>query len=128
MDPPVLHVGDGQVVQSIGVIRRLYRGIVFALLIGFVGAGLSIIPGLFVQSIFIGNAQRCEEQQRYDLLVVGEIQTTCGEAQSDTPQWLPVSIIVGGGLFGLVGGFAYGVISPTSGTNGREREQPWLPF
>ena len=128
MDPAVAHTRDDEPIRSISAGRRLYRGIVFALLVGFVGAALSVIPGLFVQSIFIGNAQRCEEQQRYHLLVEGEILTTCGEEQSETPQWLPPSIIIGGGLFGLLGGFAYGFISPSSGSSGREREQAWLPF
>jgi len=38
--------------------RRLYRAVVFAIMVGAVGAGMSVIPALFVQSIFIGNAQR----------------------------------------------------------------------
>ena len=45
--------------RPLGRGRRLYRAVVFALIVGVVGAGLSVVPGLFVQSIFIGNAQRC---------------------------------------------------------------------
>ena len=113
--------------KSVG--RRIYRGIVFALLVGFVGAGLSVVPGLFIQAIFVGNAQRCEAQQRFDLAVEGEIVTKCGEAQAETPTWLPPIIVAGGGLFGVLGGFAYGFISPSSATGRHsERTPPWLPF
>ena len=129
MDPAVASAGDGPPPPTISTSRRLYRGIVFGLLVGFVGAALSVVPGLFVQSIFIGNAQRCEEQQRLDVILEGEIVTTCGEAQSETPTWLPPTIIAGGGLFGVLGGFAYGFISPTAGSDRRgRREPPWLPF
>jgi hypothetical protein len=129
MDPAVVPDSDNPPVRAMSVGRRLYRGVVFALLVGFVGAALSVIPGLFVQSIFIGNAQRCAEQQRLDVIVEGEIVTDCGEQQSDTPTWLPATIIAGGGLFGLLGGFGYGFVSPTSGSGRNDRrEPPWLPF
>lgn len=129
MDPAVAPDSDNAPVHPMSVGRRLYRGVIFALLVGFVGAAMSVVPGLFVQSIFIGNAQRCEEQQRLDVIVEGEILTDCGEQQSDTPTWLPPTIIVGGGLTGLLGGFAYGFVSPASGSGrNNRREPPWLPF
>jgi hypothetical protein len=65
--------------------KRVYRGLLFGLMVGVVGAGLSIIPALFVQSIFIGDLQRCEEQQRFDIAATGAIVTTCGQDLSDQP-------------------------------------------
>ena len=129
MDHAVASDTNNQVVRSMSVGRRLYRGVAFALLVGFVGAALSVIPGLFVQSIFVGNAQRCEEQQRFDVIVEGKIITNCGEQQSDTPTWLPPTIIAGGGMLGLLGGFIYGIMAPATATGRREAQQPpWLPF
>lgn len=129
MDPAVAPDSGNPPIRVMSVSRRLYRGVVFALLVGFVGAALSVVPSLFVQSIFIGNAQRCEEQQRFDMIVEGEIVTDCGEQQSDTPTWLPPTIIAGGGLFGILGGFGYGLFSPASGPGQeKRRESPWLPF
>ena len=129
MDPAVASDTNSQTARTMSVGRRLYRGVVFALLVGFVGAAFSVIPGLFVQSIFVGNAQRCEEQQRFDVIVEGKIVTNCGEQQSDTPTWLPPTIIAGGGMIGLLGGFIYGIISPSSGAGRKEAQQPpWLPF
>jgi hypothetical protein len=109
--------------------RRLYRAVVFAIMVGAVGAGMSVIPALFVQSIFIGNAQRCEEVQRFELAADGEITTDCAENLSSTPKWLPVTIVVGGGIIGLVGGFGYGFLVPPGASRRREDEEPsWLPF
>ena len=111
--------------RPLGRGRRLYRAVVFALIVGVVGAGLSVVPGLFVQSIFIGNAQRCEAQQARDIAISGEIETECAENLATTPKWLPPTIVVGGGLLGLIGGFGYGLAGPR-GTP--KREPPWLPF
>jgi hypothetical protein len=109
--------------------RRLYRGLVFALMIGIVGAGLAIVPALFVQSIFIGNFQRCESQQEFDIAATGSIQTTCGEDLSDPPKWLPPALIAGGGIMGLLGGFGYGYVSPAPAPKRFEdRDESWLPF
>ena len=47
-----------------GIGRRLYRGFAFALIVGLAGAGLSGVPALFIQSIFVGEAQRCIEGHR----------------------------------------------------------------
>ena len=109
--------------------RKIYRSFAFALMVGVVGAGLSVVPGLFIQSIFIGNAQRCEEQQQLDITLTGEIQTDCAENLSTTPEWLPPTIIAGGGLMGFVGGFLYGFLSPRSAPGRpQDREVSWLPF
>lgn len=102
---------------------------IFGLMIGVVGAGLSIIPALFIQAIFIGNLQRCERQQEFDIAVTGGIETTCGQDLSDQPEWLPVAVIAGGGVMGLVGGFGYGFVSPAAAPKRLEdRDKSWLPF
>jgi len=110
--------------------RRAYRALIFAAIVGVVSAGMSVMPALFVQSIFIGNSQRCEDQQEIDMAAYGEIRTVCAEILNSTPRWLPPTIIAGGGLFGILGGAAYGYISPTPVARRREdrEEQSWLPF
>jgi hypothetical protein len=109
--------------------RRLYRGVVFGLMVGVVGAGLSIIPALFVQAIFIGNIQRCEAQQEFDIATTGAIVTTCDQDLSDQPTWLPAALIAGGGVMGILGGFGYGFVSPAPAPKRLEdRDETWLPF
>ena len=110
--------------------RRIYRGLVFALMVGAAGAAISAVPALFIQSIFVGEAQRCEAAERKDVAVGGEVQTDCAEELRDTPVWLPVTLIIGGGAAGALGGFGYGFIGPRSSLAGgpRAREERWLPF
>ena len=109
--------------------RRCYRGLVFALVVGAVGAALSAVPSLFIQSIFVGEAQRCIEAQKKDIAISGEIQTNCAEASADAPVWLPPAIIAGGALIGFVGGFGYGFVGPRPAPRpGDRREESWLPF
>jgi hypothetical protein len=109
--------------------RRIYRGFFFALVVGLAGAGLSVIPSLFVQSIFITEAQRCFTAQETDIAAAGEIQTTCADDFVDAPTWMPFMLVLGGGVFGLVGGFWYGFVAPKSAPrHARDREQTWLPF
>ena len=108
--------------------RRLYRGPVFALMVGVVGAGVSSVPGLFLQSVFVGETQRCLEAQRKDVAVSGEIITNCAEAVADAPVWLPVVMIVAGGAVGFAGGFGYGFFEPSLRGRAPKREEAWLPF
>ena len=110
--------------------RRVYRGFVFAIIVGLVGAGLATIPGLFIQSIFVGEAQRCIEAQRIDMAVRGYIETECGQDFVDPPIWLPVAVIIGGAGIGSAGGLTYGLASPSSVPRRRtgSLERPWLPF
>lgn len=107
--------------------RRLYRGIMFALLIGLAGAALSAVPSLFVQSVFVMEAQRCAELQQHDIATTGSIQTDCAEvlAESNSPTWLPLAVLAGGAAIGAAGGFGYGFIAPRPA---RRDERPWLPF
>ena len=108
--------------------RRLYRGLVFALMVGVAGAVVSAVPGLFLQSVFVGETQRCLEAQRKDIAVSGEIITDCAEAVADAPVWLPVVMIVAGGAVGFGGGFGYGFFQPSLRGRGPKREESWLPF
>ena len=109
--------------------RRIYRAMIFAVMVGVVSGGLSVMPALFVQSIFIGNSQRCEDQQTLDLAAFGEIRTNCAELLNVTPEWLPPTIIAGGAVLGLLGGAGYGFISPTPVPTRRDSgQQSWLPF
>ncbi len=101
--------------------RRTGRGVVMAVLVGSVAAFISVAPALFIQSVFIGSAQRCDDQQRYEEATVGEIQTTCEEELGETPFWFPVLIIAVGGATGLAGGFVYGFF-----TEPKPRRRPIL--
>jgi hypothetical protein len=114
--------------EGIPIGRRWYRGIAFALLIGFAGAALSAVPSLFVQSVFVMEMERCSELQRQDVATYGEVRTDCGEVLADAPVWLPLVVLAGGAAVGAAGGFGYGFISPRSPSRQRQDERPWLPF
>ena len=88
--------------------RRTGRGLMMAVLVGAIAAFISVAPALFIQSVFIGSAQRCDDQQLFEEATVGAVQTTCEEELGETPFWFPVLIIAVGGTTGLVGGFVYG--------------------
>ena len=121
---------SGRATVGQGVGRRIYRGLAFALMVGGTAAAISAVPALFIQSIFVGEAQRCEEAERKDIAVSGEVRTDCAQEFADAPFWLPTTLIVSGAAAGAVGGFGYGFIrprsSPASGPGATE--EPWLPF
>ncbi len=108
--------------------RRLYRGLAFALMVGIAGAAVSAVPGLFLQSVFVGETQRCIEARQKDIAVSGEVSTNCAEGLADAPVWLPVVMVVAGGAVGFVGGFGYGFFQPSRRGRAAEREEAWLPF
>ncbi len=108
--------------------RRLYRGLVFALMVGVAGAAVSAVPGLFLQSVFVGETQRCLDAQRKDIAISGEIETDCDEALADAPIWLPVVMTVAGGAVGFAGGFGYGFFSSSLRGRSEGRGEAWLPF
>ena len=112
-----------------GIGRRLYRGFAFALIVGLAGAGLSGVPALFIQSIFVGEAQRCIEAIEM-AEAGGDVTLTCPDEFTDPPVWLPVIMVVGGAALGAVGGLAYGIASPGRRARGSTSpaESPWLPF
>lgn len=124
-----MKVSAASVGPEVSVRRRAYRGFVVALMVGAAGALLSAVPSLFIQSIFIGEAQRCEEAQRDDIALSGTIETNCAANLNEAPVWLPPTIVGGGTLMGVVGGFAYGFFATRSDPNRRkDRERSWLPF
>ena len=115
--PPALTLG-----------RRLYRGFLFATFVGVAGAGLAAVPALFVQSIFVGEAQRCNEAIA-QAEAGADIPLNCIDEFSDPPVWLPAAIVFGGVVIGVAGGFGYGVASPNPRSRSRVGpDAPWLPF
>ena len=86
-----------------GIGRRLYRGFTFALIVGMAGAGLSGVPALFLQSIFVGEAQRCIEAIEV-AEAGGDVILTCPDEFTNPPVWLPVIMVVGGAALGATGG------------------------
>lgn len=108
--------------------RRLYRGLLFAAFIGAAGAGLAAVPALFVQSIFVGEAQRCNEAI-IQAEAGADIPLNCVDEFRDPPVWLPPAIVLGGVVIGVAGGFGYGVASPKPRSRNRAGpDAPWLPF
>lgn len=109
--------------------RRLFRGLLIALLIGFVGFVMSFIPALFIQSVFIGSEQRCKDLRDFEQAAYERVRTDCAENLTELPTWLPGVILAGGAAMGSCGGFAYGFINPARQLGrGRAQERPWLPF
>ena len=104
-------------------------GIAFALIVGLAGAGLSGVPALFLQSVFVGEAQRCIEAIE-KAEAGGDVTLTCPDLFVAPPVWLPVIMVAGGAVLGAVGGLVYGLASPGRGARApRPPEQSsWLPF
>ncbi len=108
--------------------RRLYRGLLFAAFVGVAGAGLAAVPALFVQSIFVGEAQRCNEAIT-QAEAGADIPLNCIDEFRGPPVWLPPAIVFGGVVIGVAGGFGYGVVSPKPRPRNRAGpDAPWLPF
>ena len=106
--------------------RRLGRGMLLALLVGFVATVVALAPALFIQSVFVGEGQRCDELRQREQAAFGEVRTTCADDLQETPTWLPGAIIAAGTALGAAGGFAYGFLDPARPR--RRDELPWLPF
>ncbi len=121
------HAPDARPAPGIG--RRLYRGVAFAVIVGLAGAGLSGVPALFLQSVFVGEAQRCIEAIEI-AEAGGDVTLTCPDQFTDPPVWLPVVLVAGGATLGAIGGLAYGILAPGRRARGAAPapEPPWLPF
>jgi hypothetical protein len=106
--------------------RHIVRGLLMALLIGFVGLVAGLVPAVFIQSVFVGSAQRCEELRAYEEAAFDEVRTDCDQDLAEVPMWMPTAIIAGGAVMGAAGGFGFGLVNPKR--RKREEELPWLPF
>lgn len=122
-----MSASSGESAPSLSAGRRLYRGVAFAVLIGLAGAGLSAVPALFVQTIFVSELQRCEEALRR--AEADDEAPLCVDEFRDPPVWLPLAIVGGGTAIGAVGGLGYGLASPRPPRRGRDGPgEQWLPF
>lgn len=110
----------------IAIMRKAYRGLLFSVLVGLAGVAVAVIPALFIQSVFIGSAQRCQDLINFELAAYDVVSTNCAESLLDIPLWLPYWILIGAGLMGALGGLIYGIIDPKGYK--RTQEPPWLPF
>lgn len=111
-----------------GLVRRFRRGMLLALLVGIIATMVSAVPALFFQSMFIGQAERCDKQQRFEQAALDSIETRCEEQLGSFPFWLTPSIIVGGGVVGILGGLIYGLVTVPEGRKPRRDPSQWLPF
>ena len=98
-----------------------------AVLVGLVATMASVGPALFIQSAFIGSAQRCEEEMRQEQAASNSVQTTCEEELGEAPFWFPVLIIAVGASSGTAGGFLYGFFSPPSSRRRGTQMGRYLP-
>ena len=85
------------------------RGALSAIIVGTVATGVTLAPALFIQAVFIGEAQRCEAQIAFERAAEDKVSTTCAEELLDPPLWFPNAIVALGGSLGAAGGFIYGV-------------------
>ena len=90
--------------------RRLVNGLVHALVVGVAAALVSVVPALFIQAVFIGEAELCDNLVRTEQAAFDEVRTACVEELGGAPFWFPTLIISGGGVMGALGGFAYGML------------------
>jgi hypothetical protein len=99
-------------VATISTTKRCLNGIITAVVVGAVSTGVALAPALFIQAVFIGEAQRCATQVAFEKAANGEVTSTCVEDLTDPPLWFPTLIAGAGGGLGLIGGFVYGVARP----------------
>ena len=75
--------------------RRLYRGFAFAVIVGLASAALSAVPALFIQSIFVAEAQRCIEAIEM-AAGGGDVELRCIDEFTDPPVWMPLAVVCRG--------------------------------
>lgn len=109
--------------------QRILRSIKFTLIVGFAGLAISAVPALFIQSVFVAEAQRCIEAIEISN-AGGDAPTNCIDGFKDPPVWLPPIIILGGGVIGSLGGLGYGVFTSPKSRNASRKlsSESWLPF
>lgn len=125
MRPPELTAGGAPAVARVHVGSRLLRGLITAFGVGLAAAAISLVPAIFIQSVFLGEAQQCAEIERTGQAVADEVRLTCDQTLATAPFWLPAAITVTGGALGAAGGLVYGLFS---GGRRRGPEKKWLPF
>jgi hypothetical protein len=103
----------GDVAANLSTAKRVLHGIVTAIVVGAVSTGVALAPALFIQAVFIGEAQRCATQVAFEQAANDEVTSTCVEDLTDPPLWFPTLIAGVGGGFGVIGGFIYGVTRPS---------------
>lgn len=96
--------------MNFAIPRRLFNGLVFGLLFGIIALGVSIVPGLFIQTVFISEVERCDHLVVFEEAAFDEVRTTCNEDLNEAPFWFPTLIIWTGASLGTIGGFAYGAL------------------
>ena len=89
---------------------------------------VAVLPALFIQAVFIGEAQRCEDQMRFEEAAFDEVQTACEEELGETPVWFPSLIIGVGGGIGALGGLAYGLLGSSRPGRSQAPGRRHLPF
>ena len=107
--------------------RRLYRGFAFAVIVGLASAALSAVPALFIQSIFVAEAQRCIEAIEM-AAGGGDVELRCIDGFTDPPVWMPLAVVAGGAAIGVAGGMGYGLMPPRPRQPRGMGESTWLPF
>ena len=109
--------------------KRFLRSIKFTLIVGFSGLALSAVHALFIQSVFVAEAQRCIEAiEIYE--AGGNASINCIDGFKDPPVWLPPVILIGGGIIGSLGGLGYGMFVPprTRSSSRNISSERRLPF
>ena len=108
---------------------KFCRGIKFSLIVGIAGLAISAVPALFIQSVFVAEAQRCIEAIEI-FEAGGNVSTRCIDEFADPPVWLPPIIVIGGGIIGTLGGLGYGIFAPLRTKKFRRSmtSEGWLPF
>ncbi|MQF85913.1 MAG: hypothetical protein FI734_00380 [SAR202 cluster bacterium] len=108
---------------------RFFRGLKFSLIAGIAGLALSAVPALFIQSVFVAEAQRCIEAIEISN-AGGNTSTKCIDEFTDPPVWLPPIILLGGAIIGTTGGLGYGIFIQPRGSKTSRYSEPerWLPF
>lgn len=98
------------------------------MVVGGLTALVSVLPALFIQAVFIGEAQRCADQMRFEEAAFDEVQTACEEELGETPFWFPAVIIGVGGGVGALGGLAYGLLWSSRPGRPQAPRRRYLPF
>lgn len=93
--------------------------------VGLVTTAISLVPAIFIQSVYLGEVQECAGMERMGQAAADEVRLACEQTLAAAPLWLPAAVTVTGGALGVAGGLAYGLLG---GSRRRRPEEKWLPF